>query len=132
MGQDASRAAVLEGPRRVATPWRVVFAQLGSMALAAAALALLGAWEAVSALCGGVAVAVPNAVLASAASRPAADGVAAARRFLAWAMLKWALAGLLMVGALALVPVKPLGFVVGLVVTVAAGALAPVWMSEGS
>ncbi len=96
----------------------------------AALLLLLGVGEALSALAGGVAIAAPNAGLAFAASRGAGTG--AAGRFLALAVLKWALAGLLMAGALAFAPVQPLGFVAGLVIAAVAGALAPMWVNEQS
>lgn len=124
-------AAAFDRLRRAPLSWRVVATQFGVVAAVSAAAMLLGAAEALSALSGGVAVAAPNAALALAASRRAGgDTRAGATRFLALAALKWALAGVLMAAALALLPVKPLGFVAGLVAAAMAGALAPIWMVE--
>ena len=124
-------AAAFDRLRRAPLSWRVAATQFGVVAAVSAAAMLLGAAEALSALSGGVAVAAPNAALALAASRRAGgDARAGATRFLALAALKWALAGVLMAAALALLPVKPLGFVAGLVAAAMAGALAPIWMVE--
>lgn len=126
-------AAAFDRLRRASLSWRVVATQFGVVAAVSIAATLLGAAEALSALSGGVAVAAPNAALALAASRrPGGDARAGATRFLALAALKWALAGGLMAAALAFLPVKPLGFVAGLVVAAMAGALAPIWMVEQS
>lgn len=126
-------AAAFGRLRRAPLSWRVVATQFGVVAAVSIAATLLGAAEALSALSGGVAVAAPNAALAlSASRRPGGDARAGATRFLALAALKWALAGVLMAAALAFLPVKPLGFVAGLVVAAMAGALAPIWMVEQS
>ena len=121
-------AAAFDRLRRAPLSWRIVATQFGVVAVASVAATLLGAAEALSALYGGVAVAAPNGALALAASRHPKG----AARFLALAALKWALAGLLMAAALAFLPVKPLGFVAGLVAAAMAGALAPIWMEERS
>ncbi len=76
-------------PGEAGTMWKVVVLQACAASLSALGAGLLGGWDAaLSALFGGMAYALPNALFVARMKLAAASGRASGAAFLAWEMVK--------------------------------------------